>query len=112
MKKKSGFFGWQVLFLVISLIIVTNYLTYVSVGFTERVIHNGCKFSPIRIFSDGALTNIKINPLLPSGMVLDVKKRSIYGMYNGISYSISYKLTVSNGIKEISTSFTLHYIGL
>lgn len=112
MKKKSGFFGWQVLFLVISLIIVTNYLTYVSVGFTERVIHNGCKFSPIRIFSDGILTNIKIYPLLPSSMVLDVKKRSIHGIYTGTSCSISYELTVSYGINTVSTKFTLHYTGL
>ena len=50
--------------------------------------------------------------MLPSSMVLDVKKRSIHGIYTGTACSTSYELTVSYGIYTVSTKFTLHYTGL
>lgn len=85
-----------------------------SVGFNTATITIGLPFSPIHIFSNAQITRIVSAPPLPEGMVINVDKRTISGVYDGDEMEEKYSLICSGKnssiVVPLGLSFSKHPI--
>ena len=90
-------------------VIARHELMYVSAGTSRTTVFANTPFQPIRFYTNAGATFFTIDPKLPEGMQFDNATGIIRGVYQGVSTSITYHVTATDGEKTVETSLTIDY---
>lgn len=91
-------------------VIARHELMYVSAGTSRTTVFANHPF-PAHSFpyEQACATFFTIDPKLPEGMQFDNATGIIRGVYQGVSTSITYHVTATDGEKTVETSLTIDY---